>query len=321
MVLRSTNNRLKFFVTVASVLLLLPRNYFAQQAQKPDWSGFKFLIGDWIGEGNLMKNFLDKVFLVVLFAPLSALNAQTQSLSADSVTVAGVLKNQAAAFVLFDQTKGEYLRFNKSRCAERFSPKSTFKIPNSLIALETGVAPDENFVVKWDGQKRWNADWNRDHNMISALKYSVVPYYQEIARRVGRDQYKKWLEAINYGNHAIGENIDTFWLDNSLKISAEEQIEFLKRFYNYQLPFSKRNVDIVKKIMPSEEYKHSLLKFKTGGGEKEDGTWIGWVVGYVEKGKDVSFFAFNIDAKTFDEVLEKRDTMLREILVSLKVLK
>ena len=268
-----------------------------------------------------MKNFLNKVFLVVLFAPLSALNAQTQSLSADSVIVAGILKGQTAAFILFDKESGKYFRYNEPRCAERFSPKSTFKIPNSLIALETGVAPDENFVIKWDGTKRWNADWNRDHNMISALKYSVVPYYQEIARRVGLDQYKKWLAALNYGNQAIGKNVDMFWLDNSLKISADEQIEFLKRFYNYRLPVSKRNVDIVKKIMPSEEYKHAVLKFKTGGGEKENGKWIGWIVGYVEKGKDVSFFAFNIDAKTFDEVLEKRDTMLREILVSLKVLK
>ena len=109
-------------------------------------------------------------------------------------------------------------------------------------------------------------------------------------------------------------------LDNSLKISAEEQIAFLKRFYDYKLPFSKRSVDIVKKIMPEEKYKKSVMKFKTGTGNKEDGTWIAWLVGYVEKKGNVYFFAFNIEAATFEKVDRLRNKISREVLKQSKIL-
>jgi len=265
---------------------------------------------------------LKKLFLITaaLIIITHVSYAQKIKPNTDSVIVARAFKGHTGAFILFDKDKKKYFSYNESRCSERFLPASTFKIPNSLIALETGIAADENFVIKWDGKKRRNADWNRDHTLSSAIKYSVVPYYQELARRIGNDQYKKWLDAISYGNQVIGENIDSFWLDNSLKISADEQIIFMKRFYDYRLPFSKRNVDIVKKILPEEKYKHSILKYKTGTGTKEDGVFLGWLVGYVEKEKNVYLFAFNIEAKTFDEVRKLRDEKSRSILKHLKII-
>ena len=261
------------------------------------------------------KNFLFVLIIIVIGANqiLFAQNTEQQDIKK-------LFKGHKGSFVLYDKQNKKYFRYNEARCIERFLPASTFKIANSLIALETGVAADENFVIKWDGKKRWNADWNHDHNLASAIKYSVVPYYQELARRIGNEQYKKWLDAISYGNQVIGENIDSFWLDNSLKISADEQIIFMKRFYDYRLPFSKGNVDIVKKILPEEKYKHSILKYKTGTGTKEDGVFLGWLVGYVEKEENVYFYAFNIESKTFDEIRKLRDTTLRRILKSLKVL-
>ena len=240
--------------------------------------------------------------------------------TAEQKNIKKYFKGHKGAFELYDMQNNKYFRYNEARCAERFLPASTFKIPNSLIGLETKVIEDENYVIKWDGINRWSKDWNRDHSLSSALQYSVVPYYQELARRVGLEQYKKWLDAISYGNQVIGDKIDTFWLDNSLKISADEQITFLKRFYEYKLPFSKRAIDIVKRIMPEENYKHSVLKYKTGTGTKEDGTFIGWLVGYVEKEKNVYLFAFNIEAKTFDKVRKLRDEIPRKILEQLKIL-
>ena len=129
-----------------------------------------------------------------------------------------------------------------------------------------------------------------------------------------------WLDSLGYGTRKIKSRIDTFWLDNSLKISADEQVAFLKNFFEYNLPFSKRNIDIVKKIMPEEKYPKSVLKFKTGTGTKEDGTWIGWLVGYVEKEQKIYFFAFNIEAKTFEEVRDLRDTASRNILKTLNII-
>jgi len=269
-----------------------------------------------------MKMRLKQIFEIFIFTIfiLTGINLNTTAQNTGQENVKKLFSGHKGAFVLYDKQNKKYFRYNEVRCAERFLPASTFKIPNSLIGLETKVIEDENFVIKWDGVKRWNDDWNKDHTLTTAIKYSVVPYYQELARRVGRERYKQWLNAIYYGNQIIGENIDTFWLDNSLKISADEQIDFLKRFYDYELPFSKRTIDRVKKILPEEKYEHSLLKFKTGTGTKEDGTWIGWLVGYVENGKNVYLFAFNIEAKTFDEVRKIRDESSRTILRKLKVL-
>ncbi len=255
--------------------------------------------------------------LLFVFTLMSVGSIYPQS---DTAFVEKYFQNHAGAFVLFDMSSGKYFRYNKQRCAERFTPASTFKIPNSLVGLETKVIPDENFVIKWDGIERPVKEWNRDHTLASAIKYSVVPYYQELARRVGKERMQKYLDEFDYGNQKIGERIDYFWLDNSLKISADEQIEFLKKFYGYKLPVSKRSIDIVKKILPKEEFSKSVLRVKTGGGEKEDGTYIGWLVGYVEKGNNVYLFAFNVDGKSFDEVRNLRDTAPKEILKYLKVI-
>ncbi len=96
-------------------------------------------------------------------------------------------------------------------------PASTFKIVNSLIGLETGKLTDEKMIIKWDGIKRSNADWNRDMNMKEAFKASNVPYYQELARRIGADTMKKWIDTLSYGNRDISGGVDSFWLNKKLK--------------------------------------------------------------------------------------------------------
>jgi len=171
-------------------------------------------------------------FFFVLMIIVIGVSQISFAQNTEQKNIENFFKGHKGAFELYDKQAKKYFRYNEARCSERFLPASTFKIPNSLIGLETKVIEDENFVIKWNGVELWNKEWNRDHTLSSALKYSVVPYYQEIARRVGRDQYKKWLNAISYGNQVIGDKVDAFWLDNSLKISADEQIAFLKRFYD-----------------------------------------------------------------------------------------
>lgn len=238
----------------------------------------------------------------------------------DSLKAAKLFGKNVGTIVIYDKAQERYYRYNQPRAAERFTPASTFKIPNSLFGLESGIITDENHLLKWDGVKRWRKEWNQDNTLASAIKYSVVWYYQELARQIGKVKTEKYLKDIGYGNCRVGEKVDYYWLDNSLKISAEEQIAFLKRFYDYKLPFSKRSVDIVKKIMPEEKYQKSVMKFKTGTGNKEDGTWIAWLVGYVEKKGNVYFFAFNIEAATFEKVDRLRNKISREVLKQSKIL-
>jgi beta-lactamase class D len=257
-----------------------------------------------------------KKSLIVLFLLSITISAQSK----ESLNIEGFFEGHNGCFVCFNKQSGEYFKYNRTRCKQRFLPASTFKIPNSLIGLETKVIADENFVIKWDGVERQIKEWNRDQTLSSAIQFSVVPYYQELARRVGKTTMQKFLNEFSYGNKTIGKNVDRFWLDNSLKISADEQIEFLKKFYDYKLNISRRSIDIVKKIMPQEKYNKSLLKFKTGTGTKEDGNYIGWLVGYVEKENNVYIYAFNIEAKTYEEVKQLRDTKSREILKYLKII-
>ena len=229
------------------------------------------------------------------------------------------------AFVLHDTKNDKYYRHNEKRCAERLSPCSTFKIPNSLIALETGVVKDENFLIKWDSlktprQEWWSSTWARDHDLGSAIKYSVVWYYQEVARRVGEENYRQYLRQINYGNQDISGGIDKFWLSSTLKISANEQIEFLKKFYRGELGFSQRTTDIVKSIIVLEQTDQYTLSGKTGAGPRENGKMLGWLVGYVEANNNLYFYALNFDGDDFQAVAARRMELAKTLLRELQVL-
>ena len=200
-------------------------------------------------------------------------------------------------------------------CAERLSPCSTFKIPNSLIGIETGVIADADSVIPWDGVKRAREEWNRDHTLASAIKASTVWYYQELARRVGASRMRTLLDAIPYGNGDTSSGVDVFWLGRSLKISPDEQVAFLERLRLSKLPFSERSQRIVRDILVRERSSSLVYRGKTGscgGGSAPDhGWWVGWVE---RDGKSTVFAmlirgqgAFGLEARRLAEVqLQKR---------------
>jgi beta-lactamase class D len=165
-------------------------------------------------------------------------------------------------FSMFNNIDGKVTVYNMALDTSRFLPASTFKIVNSLIGLEIGKIIDEQMVIKWDGIKRPVEDWNKDLTMTEAFKVSAVPYYQEVARRIGRDTMQKWIDSLGYGNMKIGQHVDSFWLDNSLKISPDEQLGLVKRLYFDQLPFQKRTQQIVRRCHDTrEQYAlHAILQ-------------------------------------------------------------
>jgi len=245
--------------------------------------------------------------------------------AAHAQDLSSFFKGVNGAFVLYDMNRNHYVRYNVERCRERFSPKSTFKIPNSLIGLETGVIKDADFVIQWNKQKyppaNWNEEpfvhWGKDHTLRSAIKYSVVWYYRELALRVGPQWMSKYVRAFNYGNADVSGRVDDFWLNNTLKISADEQVEFLKAFYSGRLPVSKRSTDIVKDILVMEKTPAYTLSGKTGGGSIAEGVYIGWFVGYLETAGNVYFFATNIEGASYAEIRDKRIDLTKQILKAL----
>ncbi|MBV9923891.1 MAG: class D beta-lactamase [Acidobacteria bacterium] len=228
----------------------------------------------------------------------------------------------AGAFVLYDLKRDRYLRYDEARCRERFSPFSTFKIPNSLIGLDTGVIKDAEYVIKWDRQKYPPhdedtlpfKDWWQDQTLRTAIRRSVVWYYRELATAVGKPRMKEYVHRLRYGNEDVSGPINNFWLADSLKISADEQVEFLKRLYREDLPVSNRSIKIVKEITTLEKTPDYELHGKTGGGPLAEGRFLGWFVGYVETKDDTYFFATQIEGPTYLSVRDERIALTKRIL-------
>jgi beta-lactamase class D len=217
--------------------------------------------------------------------------------------------NVDGCFSLFNNTSGAVTVYNMKLDTQRFLPASTFKIVNSLIGLETGKISDEKMVIKWDGVKRWNEDWNKDLTMAEAFKVSAVNYYQEVARRIGRDTMQHWIDTSNYGNKNISGPIDSFWLNNTLKISPDEQLGLVKRLYFDKLPFNKTSQQIVREVMLQEKNTQYSLSYKTGWGFDEQKNSIGWIVGWIEENRHVYFFVTFI--KSPDEHADIRAIRLK----------
>ena len=234
--------------------------------------------------------------------------------------------NVEGTFVLYDQNADKYLVFNPSLINEPFIPASTFKICNSLIGLETGVIKDENFLIHWDSIKR-NPDWDKDHTLKTAFQVSAVWYYQELARRVGGQKMKNWLDKTNYGNTDTSGGIDKFWLTGGLRISPQQQIDFLRRLHDNKLPFSQRSVDIVKEIMIAKDSAGYILRAKTGW-SRQSGKEIGWYIGYVETKNDVFYFANCVQvpsqnmaqADLENKFVASRKTIALSIMKELKII-
>lgn len=233
------------------------------------------------------------------------------------------------AFVLYDLRRNSYLRYNEARCRERFSPFSTFKIANSLIGLDTGVIKDAEYVIKWDRQKYppFSEDtlpfkeWWQDQTLRTAFRRSVVWYYRELALKVGEKRMREYVGRLDYGNEDVSGPLDGFWLNSSLKISADEQVEFLKRLYGEELPVSKRSIKLVKEIATLEETPGYKLSGKTGGGSLEENRYLGWFVGYLETKDDTYFFATQIEGPTYLSIRDERIALTRRILSDMGYMK
>jgi len=184
-----------------------------------------------------------------------------------------------------------------TRSGEPKLPASTFKIPNSLIALETGVVEDpDKDVFKWDGVNGPIEAWNRDHTMRSAIAASAVPVYQEIARRIGQERMQKYVDLFEYGNRDIGGGIDQFWLTGNLRIDPVQQVDFVDRLRRGTLAISKRSQELVRDILPVTKVGDSIIHAKSGllGAERSQAS-LGWMVGWAEKGASQTVFALNMD--------------------------
>lgn len=264
-----------------------------------------------------MKHILGLLILTIVLAACSPNNVKIDPSLGKYFTDNKV----HGTFALFNNGSGEFTVYNLDRYRDSaYSPASTFKIVNSLIGLQTGVIESDSMVIKWDGIDRGRPECNGDLSMYEAFRLSCPPYYQEVARRIGKDTMQAWLDSLSYGNKKISK-IDTFWLDNSLKIRPDEQLGLVKKLYFNQLPFFKLNQEIVKRAMLFEDTPDYRLSYKTGLGKDEKGQQLAWIVGWVEENRHPYFFVLNFQTPDPNaDVVGIRLAMLKGILKQLGLL-
>jgi beta-lactamase class D len=189
------------------------------------------------------------------------------------------------------------------QCREAMSPCSTFKIPNALIGLQTGVVSGPDDLKRWDGKQRGREVSNRDHTLASAINKSIVWYFQVLARDVGQQRMAEWLEKLDYGNRDTSGGIDNFWLASSLKIDAYAQLELIKSLWHGTLPFEPDKQAQVRDMLTLDSELDGVLHGKTGGcpgGLQQNPVDHGWFVGWVDWNEPrrqdpyVTFFVVNI---------------------------
>lgn len=199
------------------------------------------------------------------------------------------------------------------RAHHRYPVASTFKILNTLIALQEGAARGKDEKIRWDGHQYDFPDWNHDQTLESAFKASCVWYYQELARRLGAETYREYLRRCSFGELEEPFEATTFWLDGSLRASACEQVEFLRRVCKRTLPFSATAYETLAGIMVVEKASGGVIRAKSGwavrGAQQQ-----GWYVGWVDSGQGgIWLFAMNMDLLGPDE-LPLRQRITREAL-------
>jgi beta-lactamase class D len=195
--------------------------------------------------------------------------------------------------------------FGGDECGRRTLPASTFKVPHSLVALQTHVVT-ETAVIKWDGTRRDYAVWNRDQTLESAIRMSAVWVFQQFATSIGRDRELEHLRAFQYGSATFAHGVTDFWLNGDLQISPLEQVAFLRRMFSYDLPIERAHVDAVKAAMtmprgtvlsaagafefPLQWPADAIVRVKTGNGAV-GGERASWLVGEIETGGRQYVFA------------------------------
>ncbi|GAB5417241.1 MAG: hypothetical protein Crog4KO_21070 [Crocinitomicaceae bacterium] len=174
-------------------------------------------------------------------------------------------------------------------------PASTYKIPNSIIALELGVMENDSTISEWDGEPRFMKRWEQDLYLRDAFHLSCVPCYQDVARKIGASRMQEYVDRLNYGSMQFdSSNIDLFWLEGASRISQMQQIEFLQAFNEGKLSVSERTLEIMSRMMIIEENDRFTLRGKTGWSVTNDIDNC-WFVGWVETDKGTYYFATNVE--------------------------
>lgn len=266
------------------------------------------------------------LFALLLLTPLISVAEvckTTKPINTDSY--AAEIGTRKVTFLAVDLKSNHCWAINQSGLTLRHSPYSSFKIPHFLIALEAGAAKSVNERIEWDSTQYpakdfWPETWKQSHTLASAFKHSAVWYYKALVPRIKPAEYKKWLAKFHYGNQAFTPGSNEFWLDNELKISPAEQVEFIACLLKNRCGIKASHFSAFESAALQETKNGRSLYAKTGAGSidpnNNDGAFEGWYVGYVkgEDGKSVAAFALYMEAENFSALKDSRKALSLKFL-------
>ena len=253
---------------------------------------------------------------IILIVLLTFINTFASKKALD-VLIKTAMLNQDGVCVFIECKTGSINTSNSAIDSIRLTPCSTFKIWNTLIGFDCHIilSSDELFY-KWDSIPRFLPAWNKDQSLKEAFQVSCVPGFQNLARKIGKENMMKWIDTINYGDKDISSGIDDFWLPRegkkSIQISPIEQAQLIRKLINGDLPFSVQSRNILKELMLINKTSKGTLYGKTGSGTCINGNPkqnIGWFVGYVISNAKTHSFAClikgeNVSAKDSKKIIE-----------------
>jgi beta-lactamase class D len=282
----------------------------------------------WIQKLSLEKLLvkIKTLFALLLLIPLiSFADVCKTTQPIDAAIYAAEIGTRKVTFLALDYKNNHCWAMNGAGLTQRHSPYSTFKIPHTLIALETGAVTSIDERFEWDQTKHpaksfWPETWKQSHTLATAFKHSAVWYYQELVPRIDPKQYKKWLATFHYGNQTFTPGSDEFWLDNELQISVNEQVSLIACLLKSRCGVSAANVTAFESAALQETKNTLSLYAKTGAGSVDpnnnDGAFEGWYVGYIkdDSGKPVAAFAIYMEAESFSMLKDYRKQLSLRLL-------
>jgi beta-lactamase class D len=217
------------------------------------------------------------------------------------VAQASASTHAKSCFLLFELGVGPVRRGPTEACRTRVTPASTFKVPHALAALDAGVVDGPDEVFRYDGTGQWPESARRDHTLASAIRHSVVWYFQRVAQRLGPEREAAYLRRLAFGNMDASSGLTTFWIGGSLQVTPEEQQAFWVKLWQGELPVSRPAIEAVKKMLEEPQGvvinaagpqafdspwpADVTVSAKTGSATDIAGRGVRWLIGNVTRGR------------------------------------
>ena len=208
------------------------------------------------------------------------------------------------SFALMENGTEQFTIHNLSRYKDSaYAPLNSFFIVPALLAIDKGYM--NQHANTW-------------------VSFDSTGLYNSLIQKIGRQDVLKAMDSLHYGKGIVSNDPIGFWQDNSLLITADEQLGLIKKLYFSELFFNKRSQDIAKQMILKEDnanYKLSYIMAADTTLQNTNQKNVGWMIGYVEENKHPYFFVLNTTSYNSQAFANKNVQLLKSILLQQGFLK